>query len=183
MLPLDESDVEESFWSIYLSTYARSLGVSDQDLPEALEHLGPEFATMALWSQVVESSRSGLEQLIETGVAVGVVSNADGTIAARLREQEVLQVGPGPGAAVRCIVDSGAVGVAKPDPRIFHIALEAMGVTASETWYVGDTPGVDVVGASKAGLYPILMDPFGVHGLPDVETVVSLSEVASLVTS
>lgn len=182
-LPDYQSEDEESFWNSYLGSYARSLGVREPDLPATLEHLGPEFATMGLWSQVVEGSRSGLQQLIEAGVEVGVVSNADGSIAARLRETEVLQVGPGPGPQVRCIVDSGAVGVAKPDPRIFHIALEAMDMTPTETWYVGDTPAIDVVGASRAGLHPILMDPFKVRQRPDVMTVASLGEVAALVAA
>jgi FMN phosphatase YigB (HAD superfamily) len=33
------------------------------------------------------------------------------------------------------VIDSGAVGVSKPDPRIFHIALDAIGVAAADAWY------------------------------------------------
>ena len=73
----------------------------------------------------------------------------------------MLQVGPGIGVEVECVIDSGAVGVSKPDPRIFQIALDAIGVAAADAWYVGDMPGIDVVGARAAGLWPIVMDPFG----------------------
>ena len=45
--------------------------------------------------------------------------------------RRVLQVGPGLGVEVACVIDSGAVGVSKPDPRIFHLALDAIGVAAS----------------------------------------------------
>ncbi len=83
---------------------------------------------------------------------VGIISNADGTVAQRLAAQEVLQVGPGLGVEVECVIDSGAVGVSKPDPRIFEIALDAIGVDAADAWYVGDMPGIDVVGARGAGL-------------------------------
>ena len=61
---------------------------------------------------------------------LGVVSNADGLIAERLRAQEILQVGPGMGVPVECVIDSGVVGVMKPDARIFEIALTAMGLDA-----------------------------------------------------
>ena len=62
-----------------------------------------------------------------------------------------------------CIVDSTVVGVSKPDPRIFDIALDAMGVAPEDAWYAGDTPAFDVVGARAAGLRPFLVDPFQMH--------------------
>ena len=64
------------------------------------------------------------------------------------------------GVDVDCVIDSGAVGVSKPDPRIFQIALDAIGIEAADAWYVGDMPAIDVVGARAAGLWPIVMDPF-----------------------
>lgn len=179
---LDEPpDLER--WDEYLHTYARSLGVDEPELSGVLEHLEPEFATAALWSEVVEDSRAGLEELVATGVAVGVVSNADGTVAERLRSQGVLQVGPGPGVEVRCVIDSGQVGVAKPDPRIFEIALDILGVAAEHTWYIGDIPGIDVVGARRAGIHPVLMDPFRLHRDLGVVAVESLGEAAGMLTA
>ena len=47
---------------------------------------------------------------------------------------------------------SSETGIRKPDPRIFAIALERMGVTAAETGYVGDTISRDVLGARNAHL-------------------------------
>ena len=112
---------------------------------------------------------------------IGIISNSDGTVEQQLREHEVAQVGAGPGVEVECIVDSTAVGVAKPDPRIFEIALDAMGVAAADAWYVGDTPAFDVVGARDAGLRPFLVDPFQLHLAADCDRVASLSEVAALI--
>jgi putative hydrolase of the HAD superfamily len=54
------------------------------------------------------------------------------------------------------IVISGAVGVKKPDPRIFHIALEKTGLEPNEVVYVGDT-NEDMLGAHAAGIQPILI--------------------------
>lgn len=49
-------------------------------------------------------------------------------------------------------VCSRDVGAAKPDPRIFHAAVAQFGVAAHEVLHVGDDPGLDVIGARRAGL-------------------------------
>jgi FMN phosphatase YigB (HAD superfamily) len=91
----------------------------------------------------------------------------------------VLQVGPGMGVEVACVIDSGEVGVSKPDPHIFRIALDAIGVEPHDTWYLGDMPGIDVVGARAAGLRPFVMDPYGLHEGADYERVGSVAELAA----
>ena len=53
---------------------------------------------------------------------------------------------------MECIVMSSSVGIRKPDPRIFEIALKELDVTAAETGYVGDTISRDVLGSRNAGL-------------------------------
>ena len=170
-------------WGQYLDAYARACGVPDDAFDEALEHLHAEFATGALWSRVIPGSVEGLRALARTGVHVGVVSNSDGLVAERLREQEVLQVGPGLGVPVATVIDSGEVGVEKPDPRIFRLALDALGIGPERAWYVGDMPGIDVVGARAAGLHPIVMDPFGLHFVADYDRVASLAELAARVAA
>ena len=92
------------------------------------------------------------------------------------------------------IIVSGDVGVEKPDPRIFDLALGRTGLQAREVVYVGDSPE-DVEGALAAGLCPILIrrsgigeepaaaDSWGGHtslderGLGGVETVSRLTEL------
>lgn len=180
-MDLDPGEWLGPYWSDYLDLYARHVGVPDDRVPEAIEHLRNEYVTGALWSRVIEGSSEGLADLVSTGVAVGVVSNSDGTIERRLDEMGILQVGPGAGTAVRCLVDSGTVGVEKPDPKIFDFALEILGLEPHGIWYVGDTPGFDIVGARRAGIDPILMDPFGTNADYGVPTVTSLTDVAAMV--
>ena len=171
------------YWDHYLETYARALAVPEETVPEAVEHLRNEYVSGGLWAEVIEGAREGLESLVSTGVPVGVVSNSDGTIERRLRAMGVLQVGPGEGIEVLCLIDSGSVGVEKPDPRIFDHAFESLGVARNGAWYVGDTPAFDVVGARRAGLHPILMDPFDVNADFGAKCVRSLSEVAEMIDS
>jgi FMN phosphatase YigB (HAD superfamily) len=54
---------------------------------------------------------------------------------------------------------SGEVGIHKPEPGVFHAALERVEVSATESIYVGDNYWADVVGARRAGLMPVLLDP------------------------
>jgi putative hydrolase of the HAD superfamily len=168
-------------WAGYLDRYVDELGVADDVRPDVIEHLQQEFTAGGLWSRIIPGSVDDLRVLAATGVRLGVVSNAEGTVAVQLREGEVLQVGPGIGVPVDCVIDSGEVGVLKPDPRIFVIALDALGLRPDQVWYVGDMPGIDVVGARAAGIAPLVIDPFGFHAGHDYETVASLREVAKRV--
>lgn len=182
-MDLEGDEFMSPIWSEYLREYARFLGVEEETVPEAVEHLRNEYVTGGLWSHVVEGSPAGLAELVATGIPIGVVSNSDGTIETRLRDMGILQVGPGAGVEVRCVVDSGDVGVEKPDPKIFDFALDLLDLPPDDVWYVGDTPAFDIVGARRAGLSPILMDPFGVNRDFGAPCVASLSEVATLVTA
>ena len=170
-------------WIEYLETYVDACGVPDDLRADVHEHVDSEFATGSLWSRVIPGSVAALRALVATGVRVGVVSNADGNVAERLAEQEVLQVGPGLGVRVECVIDSGQVGVMKPDARIFQLALDAMGITSNDAWYVGDMPGIDVVGARNAGIYPVVMDPYELHLDAGYARVASLHDVAQLVVN
>jgi FMN phosphatase YigB (HAD superfamily) len=173
-------------WRGYLEDYA--LACVDEfdethDLAELHRHLDSEFVDAALWTSPIPGAAAGLQRLAATGVRLGVISNADGLMAQRLREREILQVGPGVGVSVECVIDSGDVGVMKPDPRIFRIALEAMDVDAERAWYVGDMPAFDVVGARRAGLRPWLMDPLGLHHDRPYDRIDSLEHLAGIVAS
>ncbi len=168
-------------WKGYLEKYIEACGVRAEDREEVHRHLDSEFADAALWVSEVVGCRDGLAALASKDVRLGIVSNADGLIGSRLEEMEILQVGPGIGVQVDTIIDSGVVGVMKPDPRIFRIALEAMALEPHEAWYVGDMPGIDVVGARRAGIRPFVMDPLGLHEDADYDRVASLADLADRV--
>ncbi len=56
---------------------------------------------------------------------------------------------------VETIVVSSDVGEAKPHPRPFRRALSALGAAPAETWFVGDHPEHDVVGAAALGMQTV----------------------------
>lgn len=55
----------------------------------------------------------------------------------------------------KAIIISGEVGMAKPNPEIYHLAIEQLGVTKEQTLFIGDHPINDIWGAGKAGLQGI----------------------------
>ena len=170
-------------WLEYLQTYVDECGVPQDRRDEAHLHLDSEFADAALWVEPVLGSREGLQALADVGVRLGIISNADGMMGSRLAQLELCQVGPGIGVDIECIVDSGNVGVMKPDPRIFQAAIDLLGLEPDQVWYVGDMPAIDVVGARRAGIRPYLMDPLGLHLDAGYERISSLTALAELIAT
>ncbi len=174
-------------WDLYRTTLATCAGVPESALPAAVDALGELFRSTgaSLWSRVVPGSIDALRRLADTGVALGVVSNADGTIAECLVAGKIAQVGAGEGVPVTIVVDSHLVGMAKPDPRIFAIALERLGVAPERAVHVGDTAHADVEGALAAGVRPLHLDPYGDCPYDDGhhEHVRSLDDVVALVAA
>jgi len=60
---------------------------------------------------------------------------------------------------VDALIVSEETGMSKPDPRIFHIALERLGRRPDEVVMVGDSWLADVAGARAAGIRPIWFNP------------------------
>ncbi|MCU0253481.1 MAG: HAD-IA family hydrolase, partial [Acidobacteria bacterium] len=108
------------------------------------------------------------------GRRLAVVSNAEGQV-----EQDLAAAGFG--RYLETVVDSHLVGVAKPHPRIFAIALERLGVGAEQALYVGDVPAYDVAGARAAGMPAVLLDPWGIHaGVDGAVRIRRLEELPGL---
>ena len=78
---------------------------------------------------------------------------------------------------------SESVGIKKPAPRIFEIALQELRLDASECWFLGDHPENDVLGASAAGLCGVWFrasTPWP-DGSPPAVSVSSFAEFEALV--
>ncbi len=114
------------------------------------------------------------ELLHSQSLNLGVVTN--GTARAQNKKIEILGVQHLFGA----VVVSELEGFKKPDPRLFHVALQQLGLEAASTWFVGDHPLNDILGARGAGLNPVWLS--GSHAWPaehvaPAMTIASLSEL------
>lgn len=156
---------------VYFDALFRQAGVPADRLAEVRERLTAMHAEHHLWCGIAEGTLDALTRLRRAGLRLGVVSNSDGRVeealaAAGLRE------------CFDVVIDSAVVGVEKPDPAIFRAALDALGVPAGETLYVGDLYEIDVVGANAAGLPAVLLAPPGAPRPLGCATIGSLRALA-----
>ncbi len=75
------------------------------------------------------------------------------------------------------VVASALVGAAKPDPRIFRVALDALSLRPEEAVHVGDSYEADVSGARAAGVYPVLLDRDRLYHQVDCDLIRDLREL------
>ena len=148
------------------------------------------------WTHVGRGVVDALRGIAALGLPLGVVSNSTGEVEQALRELAVCYApGDGAGAAGRgievgVVIDSAVVGVSKPDPGIFALALDALGMPAADrstVVHVGDSLRYDVVGALDAGVRPVHLDPHGYCPAPDghehirrLDEIVLLAATSSL---
>jgi putative hydrolase of the HAD superfamily len=173
---------ENGIWRAYEEAYAKEVRVPDDRLEQAIAELDAAFLGPGMWSRVVPGSVEALRTLADTGLSLAIVSNADGTLEERLANEGICQVGPGRGVPVTVVLDSAAVGVAKPDPGIFHLALAAVGVDPGAAVHVGDTVGADVDGAVAAGVRPLHLDPYGLCDDDSHPHLAALADLASRIS-
>lgn len=158
---------------VYFATVLRRAGIDiDDRVRAALTELRAYHAAHNLWETVTPGLVSFLERLRARGLRRVVVSNANGTLHAHF---DRLGLTP----HFEAIFDSYCEKVEKPDPRFFEIALERSGARRETTVHVGDFYEIDVVGARRAGLRAILLDPSGVNADRDCDRVPSLEDLAS----
>lgn len=96
-----------------------------------------------------------LQQLIDHGIKIGIVTNAFQPMWLRDAELEyfnLMQFFP----EQKHRISAADVGYLKPHPNIFKHALEQLGTKAEETLYVGDNPVADVAGAQGVGMRAVL---------------------------
>ena len=121
-------------------------------------------------------SLPALEEMHREGLTLGVISNIGMELPDHIRDLEL-------DAYVSVMVSSGEVGVAKPHPAMFELALRKAGTSPAEAIHVGDGYESDVVGARDAGLHAIYLTREG-EAAPSREVTVirTLAEVRQHVT-
>ncbi len=154
---LHQGGSHEDGWRLFMRTLldtAEIPGAGTAEREQQLDALRTTHDRLNLWRRVPPGLPEALTRVREAGWVIGIVSNSEGHL------PELFDA-VGLGDAFDVIVDSTHVGVRKPDPRIFEIALEALGRKAEQAAYAGDIPDVDMVGARAAGIDGYLIDPHG----------------------
>jgi HAD superfamily hydrolase (TIGR01509 family) len=92
-----------------------------------------------------------LREIKDAGVHVAIVSNIDEDYLEPMLERA------GIAELIHARTSSEEARSCKPDPAIFHHALEKADARAEEAVFVGDSPEADVLGARKVGMTTVLI--------------------------
>jgi putative hydrolase of the HAD superfamily len=157
---LEAGEPHDAQWRAFFDGMLRSAGVAAEALEGAFADLVAWHREHHLWKRIMPGMPETLRALSERGYRLAVVSNSDGRAEALLTQLGIAH-------EFEFVVDSHVVGVEKPDPRIFAIAVDRLGLHASQCAYVGDVDGIDVRGARAAGLWPVLLDVYGSYPRDD----------------
>jgi HAD superfamily hydrolase (TIGR01662 family) len=121
--------------------------IPDKILTRALADM--HLITQAHWIPE-DDALTTLALLSQRGYRLALISNASDdpntqVLVDKLGAREIFEV----------IISSAALGVRKPNPRIFQDALERMNLAPEKAAMVGDTLGADILGARNAGIFSI----------------------------
>ena len=150
---------DDTFWTseqqtsdIWTGMYAmllRKLGIDD-DAEDLAKRVYDEFGKASRW-RAYDDVKPAMWRLKEHGLKLGVISNWD-------KRLESLLNGMGVGEMFDTVISSAAVGLHKPDPRIFELATHHVKVKPADCIHVGDHHYADILGARSAGMEALLID-------------------------
>ena len=169
----------EAYWRQYHSVMLGRLGVEARN--EILDRiLASQFAADS-WEPYPDAEPM-LAAVRELGVRIGIVSDWGSNLRRIVSEL-------GLDRYLDFVLPSGAVGVAKPNPAFYRLALDEAGVDPSVALMVGDSYRADVRGAWSAGMDAVWLDRHeGMNITPadepmptDVRRIASLDELPEIV--
>ncbi len=144
---------EEPHFNVRVSKTLKSLGYKyEVSSPLVIEATGEFCAEFMKYVRIDPNTKSMLEML-HGKYKLGIISNfAIPECVFKLLNGDRLE------GWFDVIVISGAVNKRKPSPEIFQSALKTLGVSASETAFVGDTIDADVEGSKAVGMKSIYIE-------------------------
>ncbi len=160
-------------WGAMVATILVEAGLPEAAAPALLDEAWPLHVAKNFWSLVPDGFGAAIERARRKGVQIVLVSNSEGMLAELFTELGIVE-------HFDLLLDSGIIGLEKPDPRFFDVALKKLRVPAGEALHLGDMYSTDIVGARAAKMRAALIDPHGHYeGLfPDVPRVAGVVAVA-----
>lgn len=164
----------KSFWQNYGIRQLQTLGASE----EQAQVLGPRISEyMEEFYRpddiLLPDTHATLTALREAGYILGVVSNREEPFGDYLEKLGI-------GKYFHFLLAAGEVDSWKPNREIFEHALFRAGIQSHEAVYVGDNFYADVIGASNAGLKPVLIDVHGVFENPGCPVIQSHEQILTI---
>ena len=159
----------------YLRYVLQELGVADAATVDKVAEWRRTYnRPVGVWNTADPQAPDALALVRQAGLRAAVISNSNGSVRSILNSLELT-------THLDFVIDSAEVGVEKPDPRIFQLALAEARVVHAEAAYIGDLYSIDVRGARAAEMRAVLLDPGGHWGARDCPTAPDLMGAVCLV--
>jgi len=162
--------IDHFYWGEYLAELTKRVGVPEGERLPVMRRVADRFRDISVWSRVFPETAPFLASLRTRGYYLGVISNSIGTIEEQLVRVDLRK-------HLDAVLDSALVGVEKPHPEIFALALRRAGAQPSQALFVGDTYATDIGGAELAGLSGVLLDRVGAYPHASCLRITSLPEL------
>ena len=155
-------------------------------LDEVTLHEGLEifYGVLLEERELVPGAVELLESLKERGLTIGLISDVAFGLPSEFPLRDIRHFGLD--QYFDDMVFSTDVGLRKPHPKVFKIALSNLGVSASDAMYIGNSLYHDIKGAKGVGMKAVLKrSVFCVHedGVEPDHTVSQLREIESLINA
>jgi HAD superfamily hydrolase (TIGR01549 family) len=168
--------IDHYYWAEYLSLLMGLIGAPETEHARLIRLVADGFRDIRTWSVVMPETPPYLASLKAEGYFLGVISNSVGTLAGQLQNTGLRDY-------FQAIFDSAIVGVEKPHPEIFQMALASAAAAANEAVFVGDTNATDVGGAQLAGLRGVLIDRVNAYPHAECPRITLLPELNSVLAA
>ena len=146
--------LEKQWWQKRVGQTLEAVGLAGPAcFDQFFEAVFAYYAQHEVW-HLMEGCRQTLDRLAARRVRLAVVSNFDSRLPGLLESLGIARF-------FEALVYSSRAGAAKPDGRIFELALQETGLPPSAVLHVGDSVEQDVQGAQAAGIRAVLFDPKG----------------------
>jgi putative hydrolase of the HAD superfamily len=143
-----DTSSDEDWWREVVSLSFILTGSSVPETP--FQELFQSFAGKKAWG-LYQDVPEALERLSSLGLPMGVISNFDERLLVILDELDISRY-------FDAVIISSKAGISKPDPGIFRLSAQKMGLDATEILHVGDSYSEDYLGAKQAGMKTLLLD-------------------------
>ncbi len=164
-------EMKQPHWT-FRRMYA-ALGLDESSCVAIMEQLAVSHTDRHVWCGPDPDALHVLEELRRQGLILAVISNTeDGRLTESLDAAGI-------SSCFNLLIDSHVVGHRKPDPAIFKLTLDRLGLETHEAAYVGDSYAHDAVPAHAFGLRAILLDPLDLHPESVCPRIRSLGELCS----
>ncbi len=169
-------ELQDPFWLHYAH---RSLLIFDCT-QEMADQLAPKIhssmqSNIQIEDWVPPDVPHTLQELKNAGFQLGVLSNRSTSCNEHLESL-------GLDKYFKFALVAGELNSWKPDPKIFHHALQRLETSPKQTLYVGDNYYADIIGTRQAGLHPVLIDPDGIFPEANCPVIRKMGELKNVLT-